>query len=45
MKLKEALEKAENPSGNQNGNMDTKRYMVEHRGDIDPHEMFQMRCF
>ena len=21
--------------------MDTKRYMVEHRGDIDPHEMFQ----
>ena len=21
--------------------MDTKRYMAEHRGDIDPHEMFQ----
>ncbi len=21
--------------------MDTKRYMVQHRGDIDPHEMFQ----
>ena len=42
MKLKEALEKAEESvRKSEREYMDTKRYMVEHRGDIDPHEMFQ----
>ena len=41
-KLTAALQEAEQNIQRQNESyMDTKRYMVEHSGDIDPHEMFQ----
>lgn len=41
-KLEDALKKAdESVKKVEMEYMDTKRYMVEHRGDIDPHEMFQ----
>lgn len=41
-KLSEALERADESVRRADREyMDTKRYMVEHRGDIDPHEMFQ----
>lgn len=41
-KLEEALSRAEESVKQADREyMDTKRYMAEHRGDIDPHEMFQ----
>lgn len=41
-KLEEALQEADKNIQRQDESyMDTKRYMVEHSGDIDPHEMFQ----
>lgn len=41
-KLEAALKEADaNIQRQDESYMDTKRYMVEHSGDIDPHEMFQ----
>ena len=41
-KLTAALQEADRNIQRQDESyMDTKRYMVEHNGDIDPHEMFQ----